>query len=283
MVDWPLEDKGSIDMMHTKACAVSNYLDQNNVERGPGVWFSSTNLDTVNYRGANGNNGSQSGVIISNHYEIYNATANFINLMYDYREQEDGNELRDLIRKKNQKQAELILAGKGNEIPLDEQIIYLGTENDKIFELFFTPLSNTEIWDNITNPYCKYISQLYFNSNNDYIEFIWNCPSFVTGFDISERIMVMIDKAFIENKNINNKIQINLPTYKIDNLNTLVVGKDIGYKGLANTDNGVHEKDVVLSYRDNETRHYVSIMSSCNFHAGALGYQTNQILVINYY
>ena len=59
-----------------------------------------------------------------NHYEIYNVTANFINLMYDYREQEDVNELRDLIRKKNKKRftfCSFIPQFLGNELRVSDR------------------------------------------------------------------------------------------------------------------------------------------------------------------
>lgn len=282
MVKWPVDDKGSVDMMHTKACAVSNYIDIDNVEHGPAVWFSSTNLDTVNYKGANGNNGSQSGVIVSDHEKIYNITKNYINLIYNYSDQEDSNEMRDFIRNTNEKQTKLILSGKEDEIPEDEQLIYLGSENDNVFELYFTPVANADFWDTVGNPYCKYFDAFYKNASNGYIELAWNCPTFTVGSELAERIQNIVEKAFLENKNKKNTLQLRLPTFRIDNLQTLVAGKDIRYIKLSNAANTAHEKDVVMSYVDEYgNRQYISLLSSCNFHAGAFGYQTNQMLVIN--
>lgn len=281
MVKWPLEDKGSVDMMHTKACAVSNYIDMDNVEHGPAVWYSSTNLDTVNYRGANGNNGSQSGVIISDHDEIFRATKNYIEIIYNFDEQEEGNELRNFIRHTNERQTQLILSGKENEIPDDEQIIYLGSETDNIFELYFTPVSNGDFWDTIGNPYCKYFDSFYKNASNGHVELVWNCASFTTGSEVSERIQTIVSKVYNEHKNINNILQLRLPTFKINSLTGLVAGKDLAYMSISNEANNAHEKDVLFSYVDDEgNRQFISLLSSCNFHSGAFAYQTNQMLII---
>ena len=50
---WSL-DKGGTDMMHLKACTVSNYIDREGNDRGKAVWVGCTNVDGVDYLGRNG-------------------------------------------------------------------------------------------------------------------------------------------------------------------------------------------------------------------------------------
>lgn len=278
MVDWALGDSGS-DMMHVKACAVSNYIASDGKEHGPAVWFSSSNLDDNSYIGANGNNGSQSGVAVSDHDALFNVTKNFIQLMADYDGQEDLQDLRDIAMERSKEQVELMLSGRADEIPVEEQIVYIGGEEDPIFELYFTPVGGgIDVWNTESNPYCKYVDKLPLST--DYVEFVFTNARFDSSFYVAQTIQNMVDDAFCNNKNVNNKVMLKLSDYNKDNLKKLTVGKDIGYKRL-DSQSGIHSKDIMLSYAEGGERHYVSLMSSCNFHSGALWYQTNQILVIH--
>ncbi len=278
-VDWAISDKGSIDMMHLKACTVSNYRDSNGVDHGPAVWFSSANLDAIDYKGCNGNNGSQSGVLIANHDELYNITCNYINLIMSNSGQEKVYELRDLVNRRNTEQAELIRAGRGNEIPKNERIIYLGSDTDSIFKLYFTGLGGyNNAWDTENNPFCEYTEKL--AKSDDYIEFVWNNSTF-TNFYISDIMMKMVENAFHNNRNIENKVEIQLDSYDLTAWDDLTVGKDIGFKSV-DISTGIHAKDILMSYTTaDDIRHNVSLMTSCTFHGGALYYQTNSILVID--
>ena len=281
-VEWGLDDKGAADMMHVKACAVSHYRDINGVDHGPAVWFGSTNLDGIDYRGSNGNNGTQSGVIVSDHDEIFRITYNYINLMSRYGLQEEVYELRRIITDANVNQRKLIQEGKEDLIPEDEQIVYEGSENDPIFELSFTPIGGgVDVWDVVNNPYCKYISKM--AQSEDYMTFTWNNVYIDEGFFISDTLHSMVENAFLTNKNKNNLIFLLVKGFDLTALKTLKVGEDIGYAYLNKDVYNIytHSKDIVLSYQEDGVRHYVSIMSSCNFHLGALGYQNNSLLIIN--
>ena len=278
-VEWSLADKGGTDMMHLKCLAVSHYLDTKGTEHGPAVWFSSSNLDANDYRGCNGNNGSQSGVIVSDHDKIFEITYNYIKLMAAYDGQEELYELRHLLGERNMEQVEMILAGREDEIPEGEQIVYMGSETDNVFELHFTPISAlADDWDTVINPFCRYTEKL-FNSE-DYIIFAWNNPTYDNEFFVSRTMNEMIVEAFMTNRNIKNRITIKMYVFDVTKLYTLKVGEDLGFK-LLTTNSGVHNKDLMFSYAENGERHYVSLLTSCNFHSGALYYQTNSILVID--
>ena len=43
----------------------------------------------------------------------------------------------------------------------------------------------------------------------------------------------------------------------------------------------MHAKDYLMSYEENGQRHYVSIMTSCNYYMIAFNYRTNSMLVIH--
>lgn len=277
-VKWDVEDKGSTDMMHVKACAVSNYIDSNGVEQGPAVWLSSANLDGLDYRGVNAQNGSQSGVIVSNHDKLFQVTYNFIKLMGKYDAQEEIYELRDLLMERNTQQVDLIRSGRESEIPSADQIVYLGSESDKIFQLYFTALGgDTNVWDTVYNPFCNHVDK--FAQSTDYVEFVWNNANYQSFF-ISDIIMKKVEDKFHNDKNLNNKLHLKLDNYDLTAWNDMVVGRDLGHKNVQDG-TGIHAKDILMSYKDDETRHYVSLLTSCNFHAGALYYQTNSILVID--
>lgn len=279
-VQWTLSDKGSVDMMHLKACTVSHYLTTSGEKKTMGVWFSSTNLDAVDYRGYNANNGGQSGAIVTGHEMIYTVTLNYIKLIAEHDEQEAVYELRDIVRKRTTEQAALILDNKSHLIPKEEQLIYLGSPTDTVFELYFAPLEGmVDVWNETTNPYCKYVAKM--ARSTDYIELSWNAPTYDNSFYVSNALYELVNKAFTENRNIKNRISIHLKGYDFSVLDTLEEGKDLEYKHLRNSKLDVHAKDVLLSYEENDVRHYVSLLSSCNFHMGALYYQANYMLVIN--
>ena len=283
-VEWTLSDKGGTDMMHVKSLTVSHYLDNDGVAHENAVFFSSANLDAIDYKGCNGNNGSQSGVIITGHKEIYNATVNYINLMIEYYQQEKLYELRYLMNERNTAQAELIVAGRENEIPEDEQILWLGSDSDKVFKLYFSCLGgDNDSWNTVTNPYCEQIQNLYdsaINYPDEYRVFTWNCASYTRSFALSQTMDKMVNAAFVENTHPENRVHIYAKGYEYDELSELKVGEDIGFLHLKNASVGRHSKDIVLSYFKDGERKYVSLLSSCNFHSGAMYYQTNTMLTI---
>ena len=278
-VQWQYNEKTSTDVMHTKVCAVSHYLDKQGRAHEYGIWTSSTNLDGNDYKGCNGNGCSQSGVIITGHKEIYNICKNYINLTFNYTKLEHLAEFRDMVRERNTLQTKLIKEGKQEEIPEDERIIYLGSENDNVFEWYFTPLGGIfDTWDIENNPYCKYLQEFY--DSNDYVVLSWNNPNFKEERYIPNTVLNVLREKFIVNKNSKNRLNLRCKHAKFEGFSSLVVGKDIAFKNIKTTHDYVHEKDLLMSYSKNGERQYVSILNSCNFHVGSMYYQTNQILVI---
>ncbi len=279
--EWPLGSKGGTDMMHTKMCAVSHYLDMNGVEHQNAIWTSSSNLDGINSSGTNANWKLQTGTIVSGHADLYRIATNYLRLVEKYsRYQEGVYEFQNLINAMNTEQTKLISEGRGNEIAADEQIVYLGSETDDVFELYFTPLGGgTVAWDELNSPYCKYLRKLY--NSEDYILFSWNAAEYSGGFALGQDMENMIIEAFHQNRNPNNKIYANMESFDPTTFNDLKVGTDIGYVSINKWERGqVHNKDLMFSYVENGQRYYVTLHNSTNMHSGSMGYQSNFALVI---
>ncbi|MBO5287170.1 MAG: hypothetical protein J6B34_03515 [Clostridia bacterium] len=272
--------KGGTDMMHVKLCAVSHYLDMNGQVHKNAVWTSSSNLDGVYSGGYNANWKLQTATIISDHEAIYNVAVNYLRLLPKYSDQEGIVEFQNYINVKSTEQIDLILAGRGEEIPVSERIVYVGTENDDVFEFYFTPFAGeTLVWNEKYSPHSKYLRELY--NSEDYIIFTWNAAEYSGGFMLGQQIEQMIIEAFHKNKNPNNKIYANMESFDPSTFDDLVVGTDIGYKSINEWKFGaVHNKDLQFSYVKNGTRYYVSLLNSCNFHSGSMYYQPNFALVI---
>jgi|GEM_PF-942122 len=279
-MDWTLQNKGGTDMMHTKLCAVSHYLDMNGVAHRNAVWTGSTNLDGVTSKGRNGNGKLQTATIVSDHEAIYRASVNYLRLVKAYKWQEGVYEFQHLINRRSTEQGNLILAGRGDEIPADEQIIYLGTENDPVFEMYFTPMGGDILnWDEIFNPYCKYMRKLY--DSEDYIWFTWNAAEYNGAHPLTKQLEAMLIAAFHENRNVNNRIYGTMEFFDDSPFDDLKVGVDIGAKSFNKLDFGtVHNKDVQFSYVENGQRYYVNLLNSMNVHSGSMYYQSNFALVI---
>lgn len=279
-IEWDYADKKSMEVMHVKTCAVTAYRDKDGVDHDYGVWFSSTNLDANNYMGHNGNGGSQAGVIVTGHEAIYNATKNYVALMGEYCKQEDIFEFRNLATTRTEEQIKAILDGKEDEIPYDERIVYLGSETDDIFELYFTPLSGEfDTWNTELNPYCKYLQEFYDSEDEDVV-LSWNNPNFLEDFFVSRTCVEAIYNKFVTNKREGNRLGIRCQNGTFEGISSLKKGTDLEFFNFTTKWNAVHDKDIMLSYVKDGKRQYVSFLSSCNFNYGALYYQTNQILII---
>lgn len=282
-VEWAYNDKTATDVMHVKTCAVSSYRDKYGFDHDYGVWFSSTNLDAADYKGYNGNGGSQTGVIITNHEPIYNITVNYVELMKEYYEKEAVFEFRNLVKERTREQIYAALDGKADEIPYEERIVYIGGETDKVFEMYFTPLSaDFDMWDTTLNPYSKYIQEFYDSDNDQDVVFCFNNPNFRKNFLISDILVEALEYKFITHKRIGNRLGIRCRAQyeDIPALKELKAGKDLEFINIKTKWDAVHEKDIIMSYCKNGERQYISFLSSCNFNANALYYQTNQIIVI---
>lgn len=274
------DGKGGTDMMHTKLCAVSHYLDMNGIAHKNAVWTSSANLDGIKNNGVNGNWTLQTATIISDHEGIYRTSVNYLRLMAGLCEQEDIIEFQDTVNSMSTEQIDLILAGKENLIPKDKQIVYLGSASDKVFEMYFTPFGGGRLsWDEKYNPYCKYLRELY--DSEDFIMFSWNAAQYNGGFPLGIQMETMITDAFHKNKHVNNVVYMNTETFDGSSFDDLIVGKDIGFKSFNTKDFGsIHNKDLLFSYSKDGQRYYVSLLNSCNMHGGSMYYQSNFTLVI---
>ena len=277
---WTLNEKGGTDMMHTKMCAVSHYLDMNGVAHRNAVFSSSSNLDGITSKGYNANYNLQTSTIISDHEAIYRVTKNYLELISQYCDQEAIYEWQDIMRTRNKEQIDLILAGRGDEIPADEQLVYLGSEEDGVFELYFTPFADSiAVWDTVYQPYAKYITEMY--NSEDSIIFVYNVAEHSNKFAFGAQLDSMIVNAFHNNRNPENKFYVNMENFDISSMQDLVVGVDIGTLSVNKMDfKGIHNKDILLSYVKDGQRYYVSLLNSCNFHSGSMSYQSNFMLVI---
>ena len=278
-------DKSATDMMHLKSSSVSHSRDFNGIDHGPAIWLGSINLDGVDSNGVNGNNNIQTAVIVSEHKELRNALYNYTKIMADYCEQEDVYEFRQKINLMNKNQIDLILSGKENQIPVGEQIVYLGGESDKIFELYLTPLGGSvNDWDERYNPYAKYISKLLPQNNgaNNEITFAWGSAKYKDDSEFSKTLTHVLLKAFKDNTSGSNRLFLHLydseDQLDYSMFDSLVVGQNMSFKKFGGP--AYHSKDFQLSYVENGTRYYVSVFNSLNFHQGSSAYQSNSFLVI---
>ena len=286
IADWKsYGDKSAADMMHNKLLTVSHYTDNDGNDHEDAFWTGSINIDGVSYAELNGNNSIQTAVVVTGHKMLRKVAENYLKLMTDYCEQEQIVPFRDLVTKMNAEQINLILDGKEDEIDEDEQIVYLGSENDNVFELYFTPLGGGfSSWDVEKNPYAKYIDKLISGAETgEFIEFSWNNVKYVQTFELSEMMLEGIEYAFNISQNKNNLLSLHLPESKLEGyFNALTAGENIGYKGInVYVDRWwYHTKDVQLSYVEDGQRYYVTVFNSLNIHEGSMYHQTNTIFVI---
>lgn len=271
-------DKAATDMMHTKLCLVSNYRDYLGVDHGKAMWSGSSNLDGITYKGYNSNNALQTATIIENHEDMYRCAENYLKIIRDNCGQEEVLNFREIVEKRNKEQITLYKNSEQDKIKKDEQILYLGTNNDNVFELYFTPFGGSKnVYDPLYNPYAKYINKLY--KSTDYITFVWRDPKFSNSYDFVLTLQKALAKAF-HNKNIKNAINVQLPNFDKSLYDDLKVGVDIGIKALNTKKYAVHSKDICMSYVENNERYYVTLANSINVHQGSMYYQSNFMVVI---
>lgn len=271
-------DDVSRNMQHVKSCTVSHYLDTNGKTHKNAVFFTSSNLDENDYLGRNGNGLAQSGVIITNHDDLYRVTKNYTNLMKTYAYKDGIDKFRKVVKKRNAEQTELIESGRGDEIPSKEQIIYLGTPEDKVFKLMFTPLTGkTDTWNVESNPLCYHIDNM--TKSEDYIQFAYNVFAYEKS-TLGKAIGNMVEKAFCENKNPENVISVKADAIDLAEIKKLKIGEEIKYR-LIEDGSKVHAKDMFLSYVLDGVRHRVSILTSCNQCVVGFHTRTNSILTID--
>ena len=280
-VAWNVTNYGGTDMMHAKICAVSHYIDYLGSEHKSAIFLTSSNIDANDYLGRNGNGWSQTGTIVSDHDALYLVCKNYIDFISNYTDVQDAEVFRYKFRQIINNQVDLILSGKENLIPNNEKMIYLGSDQDNVFEMYFSPLSGGYgTWDLIKNPYAKYLTE--FNNSTGPYTFTWNSAAYGMMRFFRETIEAIICKKFHENPTVENRLYIHLEGFtKSEDYDDLIVGENIGFKLIECDLTKVHSKDMLFAYNKDGTRHYISIISSCNFHDGALWYQANHNLVIH--
>ncbi len=275
-------DKSATDMMHVKSCSVSHYTDNSGVDHGPAVWVGSINLDGINYSGANSHDSIQTAVVLSGHEEIWRVVYNYTRLLTAYCAQEEINLFRNMVMLKTTRQIALLSAGKRAEIPDDELIVYIGSEEDAVFEFYFAPFGGAaNTWDTVNNPYCKYLSRLLAAaSGGEWIELVWNNVKYVQSFELADIFAELIVEAFRINTSTESNLHLQLPGIDTSLFAGLTEGENIGELSVNEYALAYHIKDTLLSYCESGERQYVSMVSSLNFHSGSMSYQTNQLLII---
>jgi hypothetical protein len=278
---WDASNKGTTDMQHIKALTVSKYVDFSGNEYEYGVWVGSTNLDPINYNGQNGNNGSQSGFIVTNHKEIYYSIYNTVNsYLVDYCAQEAAVRFRNKFCQENKRQLDILLGG--GSISDEERIAYLGSEKDPIFKLVMSPMVDpVGAWNPKYNLFCRMMKD--FNKTDDYVLFAWNNSNYSTGSSFFVNgFETIFNNVLHRVKDSRNRVYTHLAGLDTTAFDDLVVGVDLGYKSInTNMNLYVHSKDTLCSYSLNGVRHYASYLTSCTFHDGAFWYQTNSSILID--
>lgn len=278
-------DKAATDMLHIKGLAVSNYLDSNGNTHSGSIFLSSMNLDSIGIAGVNsGNNNMQTGVIISDHEELYQTLSNVICLCMEFSKQEDIYELRNVLKVRAINQLNLINNGHEELICSNERVVYKSFK-DNVFELYFTPFSNEGVWDTKYNPICKCLSKL--PVSDDYIEFIYVNAKYMEDQCFTRMIEDVVLNAFKKSNNENNALYSQAWNFGSKYTNELTFKSRLlflwGVYHADKYDSYVkqnHAKDMLLSYSEDNKREYVSILNSCNCHEGAFFYQLNQCLII---
>ncbi|MBQ7624066.1 MAG: hypothetical protein IJS65_02165, partial [Clostridia bacterium] len=278
-VGWDVDARNA-DMHHMKSALVSNYVDKDGVEHGPSIYLTSSNLDENDYLGRNGNTGSQSGVIVSDHPALYNVCKNYLDLCVKYKKADEMPLFREVVRLRQTEQVDLIHAGLGDTIPENKRLVYLGSDSDNVFQMCFTPLpGGVMVWDTEHNPYAKYLSEM--ASSTGPVTFTWNMPYNVCENYFEYTFEDLICEAFHKNKNAQNRIYLHFESFQASKYNDLVVGRDIGFKAVnTNLNKYLHSKDIVMSYENGGVRKYISIISSANFGVGPFWQRSNSVLVI---
>ena len=280
-VDWNLSDKGGSDMMHLKLLATTAHIDESGLEHHNSIFMSSSNLDTIDYRGWNGLNCDQSGLVITDHEYLYRCTFNYVRLCMQYAHQEGMYELKNIINERNTQQVAMINAGRINDIEQNKLIAYSGTPEDNVFECYFTPLGGHAFsWDIVNNPLCKYAMLM--GNSDDSVTFCLNNARVETGFDLYKNLHDILYNKFVTKKNPNNRINISGYAFETSDIDALVAGVDVAFKN-CKYGGSMHAKDMMFSYVDSESdeRQFVSLFTTCNFHSGAYYYQTNSFIVVH--
>ena len=275
------EGKAAADMYHLKTCTVLHYLDNENVVRNYGVYFSSSNVDGVHLSGVAGLTSSQSGIILTNHRYIYLCTRNFVRFSIDYCGYDMASDFRNQYIKTIKKQ-KIQISEHGYDYLSEELMIYLGSDDDPVFELYITPLDGSEGMWSEDNPFCKYVSKM--QRSREHIGFKWNNPKSSMTYEFISTFFKIVKKSFKrdrgQNENLQNELSLKMVGFDETYFDDLIVGQHLGKKTIANYSGVCHEKDCVFLFEEGGIRNSVALINSLNEHQGAFWYQVNQLLVV---
>lgn len=284
---WDYSNKAAADLMHTKSCAVTNYRDKDGVDHGRTVWLSSSNLDNVKADGRNDLDWKQTGIIISDHADIYRVTKNYLDIIKKYPGKSQVYKFRNEVNRLATEQIDAINAGE--TVDADKQIVYTGGPQDKVFELYFSAIGGDNAkWDETYNMFTKQIRNL--SESEDYIMFAMNNPKF-NDFSLSSSMQKLIARSFVESGDINNRLYVAIGGSDEDDesggtdFNTalfdgLTEGVNIYSKKFDLGSGKIHSKDMLLSYVMDGQRNFVTMITSMNMHEGSSSYQSNFALVV---
>lgn len=273
-------EKSATDMYHVKTIGVKHYLGDDGIVHDNTMLLTSSNLDGINKSGVPGVRVAQTGIIIENHEYLYLAARNFIKFSANYCGQDEPNNFRVAFREQIAEQRKFIKAN-GYESIKDEMMIYLGTAQDKVFELYFTPFQEGAYTWTEENPYIKYIDKL--AASKEHIRCYMTNPKFKNNYDFFNVFIQRLVNAYkvprsqyeVDQNDLFVKTILPFPKY----FDELVVGKHLGRKIIQT--NPYHQKDILLEYEEGGKRHSTVLFTSLNNHMGAYFYQTNTVLVVN--
>lgn len=272
------DGKSAADMFHIKTLLAKHYLGDDGLVHDNTVFTTSANLDSAYADGTSGGNISQTGLIVSNHEYLYRAHRNFIVYSSKYFNQDDVFEFRKDFKAEIARQKAEISAN-GYQNILDTMMIYLGSEQDKVFEVQFAP--STEYmtsWTN-ENPYCKYVDKL-LNSRGA-ISLYFTNPKAGFNADILQTFLFRIIKAF---KLERAKEEIDKSVFYFNSpspdslFEEIVEGVNVGRKVFNHKED--HQKDILFEYEEAGKRCSTLMMTTSNYHAGSNFYQVNSCLLI---
>lgn len=276
-------DRSAADMMHYKMCSSSAMIGNDGNEHFNSIWVSSQNLDGIHWDGKNANNNMQTGVIVYDHEMLYIACNNYFEIQMDLDGKEDVYRFREVVKSTTEKQYAMYVAGKANEIPCDELLLYLGEYyGDPVFEMYFTPVGGASgAWDTRYNPYAKYSAKMLTSEGAVYFTYMnvkWSDCSFT-------RIWAqVIHDSFIRVNSPQSKLRILAVDGgpRVEDYADIVEGVNCSFKQVQvySPLPWLHTKDITVSWVENGVRQYAVVQSSTNLHEGALGFQSNHLLVI---
>ena len=249
--------------LRMRALTVSHYVDRFGVSFKNAVFFSGDSLDAVDEKGHCGK--ARSGVAVTGHNEIYNATVNFIDLVADYSDADGFAKLKEIVDARNTAQSKLIAEGKETKISQKEQILWLGNAEDTIFKLCF--LCGEGGIGSASALYSAELDALAASAKEYPDEqriFAANFESYRGNVELYRALNEKLKAAFVDSANSVNRFEIGAKEFENDIFSALKVGESVGYFKIK-SDDAPDSTETVMSYVKNGVRRYVSVIPSYEF------------------